>query len=75
MEEQLQAIIIRKKEELLRTNPMTIGYSILSEEILDAEYALENIHNKDALYNIHSCTTSDSIYDLLTDFFVNLAHE
>ncbi|WP_341323425.1 hypothetical protein NSQ62_08095 [Solibacillus sp. FSL H8-0523] len=72
MKEQLQAIIIHKKKELLRTNPLIVDYPVLSEEIKDAEYALENIDNNDALDNVRLSTTSRSIYDLLNEHFLRL---
>lgn len=74
----LEEIKARKVEELKGIDDVLIEYAILEEEINDVEYAIEacRIEDEDSalggLYRVLMSTTSNSIYDTITDYFKSL---
>jgi hypothetical protein len=71
----IQAILIKKCNELRETDDSIIDYPILEEEIHDAEYIITHVdssaqfeHKLSAIKAIQQTTTSASIYDTVQKF-------
>lgn len=74
----LEEIKARKVEALKSIDDSLIDYAVLEQEIFDAEYAIEACRIKDedsalgGLYGVLVSTTSNSIYDTITEYFQSL---